>query len=274
MAKNFDFCKHKTIIDSIRLYQQGKYDVLNAFLWGKRLKSNTYMSRSLQNINVLKEVAKDTINLSSIMQTAPCNVTLYRGDNDSHFAIESIKKGSTILLKGFTSTSESLNVAQSFATSDKKNTSGIIFEIRVPNGGKLLKLENAEFSFEQETLLPPAKYDVLDVYQMDDGKYCIIIEQKEILNISNLLDDGLTNISKQLPLLALHKKVQISHLKNSISRYMDNQSKNQSITVLQNVQASVVHKNNDSGLCQRNIVTNGQTMHLQNVKTVEDEREM
>lgn len=234
MASKYDFCKYKTIADSLKLYQQGKFGNLNCFLWQKKLHDNSYITEALKNVNTLREVAKDTINLSSITQTSPNNITLFRGDNSSHFDMEQFIKGSVIPLKGFTSTSEDYNVAKSFTNTDKSNCTGIIFEIKVPKGGKFISITDAEFSFEQETLLPPANYEVLDVSKTNGGKYYITLEQKQILNVSTLIDEGLNHISSNLSNFSWHKKSQINRLKNQVHKYIDYLEKNPTITILSN----------------------------------------
>ena len=277
MANVFDFCKWRSIEDSLLWYQQGGFARLNAFLWQRDLNSDNVNRKFLQDMTLLKGVAKDAINLSSIIGTSPSELTLFRGDNDSHFDMSEFKKGATISFKGFSSTSSSINVAKNFATTDSPNTTSIIFDIKVPKGGKFLAIQNAEFSYEKETLLPPCNYEVLDVSRTQNGSYYIVMEQKEMLDIHTLIDEGLDNVKSSINSpFAWHKKIQISRLKDDVSRYIEYQSKNPSITILPNMAAPNLPQNNFSNVEQEIMSDNypevlqSQNTQSQNLQDFED----
>lgn len=278
MANKYDFCKDRTANESLKWYQQGGFANLNSFLNQKKLTANDRISNQLRNINILKQVTKDALNLSSIMQTSRNDVTVFRGDNNSHFNMDELQTSTNIAINGFWSSSASEGVAKSFTSNTlKAGTIGIVFEIKIPKGGKLLSIQNPEFSFEEETLLPPAKYDILNISKTGNGTYHVTIEQKEILEISSVIDSSLDNISNQLSILDLLKKKQLANIKQQCHKYIDYEKTNPTINILPHVQVSTLQSpiNVEISNPNNNVYTNeNQIENEQKPKTFEDEMEL
>lgn len=277
MTNKYDFCKYRTVNASLKWYQQGAFGNLNSFLNQKKLDARDATSNNLKKINILRQVAKDTLNLSSIMQSSPNEVTLFRGDNNSHFNMDELQAGTNITLNGFSSSSTNFNVAKSFTSNTlKAGTIGIIFEIKIPKGGKLLSIQNPEFSFEEETLLPPAKYDILDISQTENGSYHVTIEQKEILEISSVIDSALDNISNQLSILDLLKKKQITRIKQQCHKYINYEKNNPTINILPHIQVSNLQSQHlEISNPNNNVSTNeNQIENEQKPIIIEDEMEL
>ncbi len=144
----------------------------------------------------LENIISDIFNIVQDMSPLENPTTLYRGTFD-HFYPELDKAliGQTISLKGITSTSTNLDVAEYFANIfDNTDYNGsLLFKINAPKGMPCIKV-NTELFSEDEFILHPAEYKIVDIEQCGSSKcyfQIVTLEPCQLLDIKQIVLDGL-----------------------------------------------------------------------------------
>jgi len=181
----------ESIEQSQRLYQLEGFTTTNDLLWGNDVFYWGKKDYPLGDFQTLKDAVQRIINLSSIASKADSDMILFSGTSSSLFdSFNQWKAGTIVDLKGFTSTSRNISIANEFAND-------VIFVINNPKNNPIIPLEN-DIRNEQEVLLPPTSYEI-EHFEIKDSKTILIyLKPTQLLNVQKLTISGLEQIKTKL----------------------------------------------------------------------------
>ena len=192
---------------------------INDLMWGNDV--DYWDNKERTSSFRLKETIADAITIQSLMKPVEEERIVYRGTSSEHFPglLENTTEGIIIPFLGFASTSDSYGVARSFSgNSENKEAKKIVFRVKLEKGRSAYKISNAEFGAEQETIIPPALYEVTGSTIDESGVYVIDIEQRTLLDVKDILLNGLDHMQSNLKTRNISPKT-IKTLKRQIEEY-------------------------------------------------------
>lgn len=186
-------------------YTEDDYVAINSFLWQKE--------EFFNGIRGLERIVKDIIEITENMELTSTHRehVVYRGTSLHHYPeLLDIKKGMKLPLKSLTSTSLDYTTAEMFADMSSlehtpKNYSPLIFKITFGDNTPFSRpnTEGTLYEIEEEVVLPPCEYEVVDVHPQGNRKYSALeveMKFKQPLNVQQLIIDGLDHILQDDPL--------------------------------------------------------------------------
>jgi len=150
---------------------------------------NSYRERTSETFNdaaknkMIDQAIRDIYCICRSMQTTHEDLNLIR-NVDARYTIENLHIGDIFDMPGLTSTSTTGQLID--YSQDNFRTPGQIFHIRVAANTPILPVENSK---ENEVLLPPMQYRVLDRYT-DNGIDTVILDALHPLELEPLIDNA------------------------------------------------------------------------------------
>lgn len=144
----------------------------------------------------LENIISDIFNIVQDMSPLENPTTLYRGTFEHYFPeLDNVLIGQMLSLKGITSTSTNLDVAEYFANIfDYTDWNGsLLFKIIAPQGLPCIKVNTSLFS-EDEVILHPAEYEIVDIEHCGSSKchfQIVTLIPRQLLDIKQIVLDGL-----------------------------------------------------------------------------------
>lgn len=208
--------------ESLDRYVAEDYVAINSLLWHKE--------EYFGGIEGLERIVKDIIEITDNMSCDPSakSATVYRGTKLDHYPdLLNIKKGMTLPLKALTSTSLEYATAEIFTENNNDGflrSNPLIFTIKIDGKTPFIRPTTLGtlYEIEQEIILPPAEYEVIDI-KPGTGKYSyteVEMKLKKPLDIQQLIIDGLDYLIDNDP-MDTHGifTEDIVRLKNKVNNY-------------------------------------------------------
>lgn len=201
-------------------YTGEDYKAINAFLWHKE--------EYLGGIDGLKQIIKDIIEINEGMSCSQdmCNTMVYRGTRLSHYPeLLNIREGMTLPLKAITSTSLDYLTAEIFTENNSfgfLSCNPLIFKIKLDEKTPFRRPNKGSIYEEEEIILPPAEYEVVNVIP-SKSQYSaneVELKLKNTLDINELIINALDHLLENDPLEThfIYPK-DIEKLKNKVNNY-------------------------------------------------------
>lgn len=203
-------------------YTWEDYKAINAFLWHKE--------EYFGGIDGLEQIIKDIIEINEGMSCSQdmCNTMVYRGTKLSHYPeLLNIKEGMTLPLKAITSTSLDYLTAEMFTENNSfgfLSCDPLIFKIKLDEKTPFLRPNNqgSIYEIEEEIILPPAEYEVINVIPSKSqfSAHEVELKLKNTLDINELIINALDHLLENDPLETHFIYPQdIEKLKNKVNNY-------------------------------------------------------
>lgn len=221
-----DLYSGKYSMDGSSSYIDHGYIGVNNFLWKQEEHYGGFKG--------LEDTIKDIIGITENMNLTDKKLTLYRGTNEMLFpGIENVEKGIIIPFRGITSTSTDLEMANYFTQNNPRaleQVKPLIFKINVDKNKPHLQVGNLNED-EKEIILPPSLYEVVDVTTLDNGVKVVEINQKELLDVKDLMIEGLTHIEENIDSYDNIKPNHIQNLKTRVEKFYSHIDKNKTNSI-------------------------------------------
>ena len=193
-------------------YVDHGYLGVNNFLWRQK--------ESYGGFEGLEDTIKTIIGITENMELTENSMTLYRGTNAVLFPeLENAESGTLVPLRGITSTATDFKMANYFTENNPRALSEVkplIFKINVDKNKPHYKVDNISEG-EKEVILPPAIYEIASVSNIN-GVKVVEMNQKELLDIENLILDGLHHINENIE---DYNKIKAHHIENLRKRVLN-----------------------------------------------------
>lgn len=204
--------------ECLQQYLGHGYLAVNTFLW------RTEASDQGDYKN-LRQTISNVVGVSELMDRSESSRVLYRGTNASLLVddISKIEEGMMIPFRGFTSTSTKLDIANYFTENNPRaldDVRPVVFQINVDKGRSCFEDQDAKTGEgESEVILPPAIYEVRRVTQQQNGIPIIEVDQRELLDVEDLIMDGLDYIKENINEVPKISASQIEEVRAKVKSY-------------------------------------------------------
>ena len=204
-------------------YVDHGYLGVNNFLWKQE--------EHYGGFNGLEDTIKTIIGVTENMELTKDSMVLYRGTNSMLFPeIEKAESGMLIPFRGITSTATEFDIAQYFTQNNPRALSEVkplIFKINIDKNKPHYKIDDD--SGEKEVILPPAIYEVVSITDKNGAKV-VEINQKELLDMENLILEGLDHINENIEDFNKIKPQHVENLRKRVLNFYNHLEKNNNKT--------------------------------------------